>query len=146
MSEEEKLRTTIEEISILEEQKRDQALHLKQDIIDGLQESLDRARITMTDRSAEYESIIDQLRSQNRELGTKLNEKNANCETVDELKSQIQKLNEEIVTCKKDTEERASLEELKQSDATVREHAQTICLMEERLAKLVKQSKDCKLE
>ncbi|KAF8565193.1 hypothetical protein P879_06738 [Paragonimus westermani] len=145
----EKLRQTVNQVAQIENDRHEQIITVKQAIIEELENKLRETRQMMAERQATHDAQMQEiLEKANGAEEVKLREEMKDKQLA-ELHQQVNELKGEILKTKEDTElacEKRWANEVDSHREQAKQHARTICVMEERLIKLVKQTKESKAE
>ncbi|KAA3676223.1 uncharacterized protein DEA37_0013919 [Paragonimus westermani] len=145
----EKLRQTVNQVAQIENDRHEQMVTVKQAIIEELENKLRETRQMMAERQATYDAQMQEvLEKANGTEEVKLREEMKDKQLA-ELHEQVNELKGVILRTKEDTElacEKRWANEVDSHREQAKQHARTICVMEERLIKLVKQTKEAKAE
>ncbi|KAF5402415.1 hypothetical protein PHET_04302 [Paragonimus heterotremus] len=145
----EKLRQTVNQVAQIENDRHEQMITVKQAIIEELENKLRETRQMMAERQATHDAQIQEAlekagRTEELTVQTEMKDKELGelREQLDELKGSIAKTKEDtVLEC-----EKRWASEVESHREQAKQHARTICVMEERLIKLAKQTKESKAE
>ncbi|TGZ69474.1 hypothetical protein CRM22_003732 [Opisthorchis felineus] len=142
----EKQRRAIEEVTQIETNRNEQMLVVKQAIIDELERKLREAQQLLSKHQADFES-------ERQDLKLKCNELEDLQKQIGDKDSELTKLQAQLEQVKISTERatEAICEERWRNEVAghreqAKQHARTICVLEDRLMKLAKQAKETKTE
>ncbi|KAG5449816.1 Forkhead-associated domain-containing protein 1 [Clonorchis sinensis] len=142
----EKQRRAIEEVTQIETNRNEQMLVVKQAIIDELERKLREAQQLLSKHQADFESErrnfevkCNELKGLQKQIGYKDSELTKLQAQLEQVKISTERSTEAICEERWRNEVAAHREQAKQ-------HARTICVLEDRLMKLAKQAKETKTE
>ncbi|TPP58458.1 hypothetical protein FGIG_08048 [Fasciola gigantica] len=145
----EKLNQAISNVVRIENERQEQLIAVKQAIIEELELKLRETRQLMAERQTSHEAELHLLRNRVREtdhLERALGDKDT---AYVQLSAQLESVKKAIEKTRQDTEvtcEEKWRKEVELHREQAKQHARTICVMEERLVKLAKQTKEAKAE
>ncbi|CAH8526823.1 unnamed protein product [Dicrocoelium dendriticum] len=142
-----KLRETLEQIVQLENSRHEQLAAVKQAIIEQLECKLKETNQLLVEQQENLEVERQTTRRKSNEAVDLQQKLITTTSELDALRAQVKGLQEEAARVRRETEDLCEKRWRKEMDSyreQVKQHARTICVMEERLVKLAQQAKDAK--
>ncbi|CAH8498241.1 unnamed protein product [Schistosoma bovis] len=144
-----KIQKAVEEVARVESLRQEQLLSVKATIIEELENKLRETRQILAEKQIAHETELNEAKEASELLPRLQQEIELKENQIEEMKSQLDQQNQANIKLHEETEKQCESRwksELDSYREQVRQHARTICVMEERLVKLTKQLKDTKNE
>ncbi|KAL7063728.1 hypothetical protein AAHC03_073 [Spirometra sp. Aus1] len=137
------MQNSIDEVTKAEQERSKKALAVKQAIIEQLEQNLDEMTQLLRQKTEEFDLKVSEMSSQVKSLTVSLQN---HVDALEKVKMEHETELEET-RCRVETAcETKWQAEVEAHREQVRQHARTICVMEERLAQLAKDAKDARAE
>ncbi|KAK4469437.1 hypothetical protein MN116_006592 [Schistosoma mekongi] len=142
-----KMQKAVEEVARVESIRQEQLLSVKETIIEELENKLRETRQILAEKQILHETELNEMKEtiHHQELSTLQNEIKLKDNEINQMKLNLNEQKQNNNEIKKQCELYWK-NELDYHKEQIRQHAKTICIMEERLIKLTKQLKDNKME
>ncbi|VDP74423.1 unnamed protein product [Echinostoma caproni] len=144
-----KLRQTINEVVRIENERQEQLIAVKQAIIEELELKLRETRQMLAERQTTHEGELQLLRDEAKNTDQLESDLGTQKTLCIELREQLEAANKTVEKIRAETEKECEekwRKEVESHREQAKQHARTICVMEERLVKLTKQIKESKAE
>ncbi|CAH8500035.1 unnamed protein product [Schistosoma haematobium] len=144
-----KIQKAVEEVARVESLRQEQLLSVKATIIEELENKLRETRQILAEKQIAHETELNEAKDATELLPRLQQEIELKENQIEEMKSQLDQQNQANIKLHEEIEKQCESRwksELDSYREQVRQHARTICVMEERLVKLTKQLKDTKNE
>ncbi|VDP97526.1 unnamed protein product [Trichobilharzia regenti] len=144
-----KIQKAVEEVSRVENMRQEQLLSVKETLIEELENKLRETRQILAEKQITYENELNEAKEASQLLPMLQQQIETKDNQIDELKCQLDKQNLANENLKEEIEKACELHWKSEVDShreQIRQHARTICVMEERLVKLSKHLKESKSE
>ncbi|CAI2725874.1 unnamed protein product [Schistosoma spindalis] len=144
-----KIQKAVEEVARVESLRQEQLLSVKATIIEELENKLRETRQILAEKQIAHETELNEIKETNELLPKLQKEIELKENQLEEMKLQLDQQNQDNIKLHEQIEKQCESHwksELNSYKEQVRQHARTICVMEERLVKLTKQLKDNKSE
>ncbi|CAH8837487.1 unnamed protein product [Trichobilharzia szidati] len=144
-----KIQKAVEEVSRVENMRQEQILSVKETLIEELENKLRETRQILAEKQITYENELNEAKEASQLVPILKQQIETKDNQIDELKCQLDKQNLANENLKEEIEKACELHWKSEVDShreQIRQHARTICVMEERLVKLTKQLKESKSE
>ncbi|CAH8493480.1 unnamed protein product [Heterobilharzia americana] len=144
-----KIQKAVEEVARVEKMRQEQIISVKETLIEELESKLRETRQVLAEKQITFESELNEAKEANKLLSTLQQQIEIKDSELEEVKTQLNQQNLASEKLREEIEKVCESHWKSEVDSyreQVRQHARTICVMEERLVKLTKQLKESKSE